>query len=169
MKNTSWNNLEPGQIVSFIYQSKNDDRAVRRYVIVIDPKYVKQGGEGRQYFVGLQLHKQGQQPIPKPVIGRAIKLLGGLGIREDGGGTQINVEGLSGDKRPADVTPGEVTKLFNRLRILIGQESVLRTFDLIQCRKRRVFLETDYAIIPQTAIKTLDGQIRIGTGVVIED
>ena len=30
MKNTSWNNLEPGQIVSFIYQSKNDDRAVRR-------------------------------------------------------------------------------------------------------------------------------------------
>ena len=41
MKNTSWNNLEPGQIVSFIYQSKNDDRAVRRYVIVIDPKYVR--------------------------------------------------------------------------------------------------------------------------------
>ena len=81
MKNTSWNNLEPGQIVSFIYQSKNDDRAVRRYVIVIDPKYVKQGGEGRLYFVGLQLHKQGQQPIPKPVIGRAIKLLGGLAIR----------------------------------------------------------------------------------------
>ena len=174
MKNTSWNNLIPGQIISFIYQSKNDKRAVRRFVVVLDPKYIKRTQTGQaRLFVGLQLHRQGQRPVPKPIINQAIRLLGGLAVNVDAAGNpygkQINVEGLTDDKKAKDVTNAEFDKVFNRIRVLVGAKSILRTYDLLQCRKRRVFLETDYGLIPQSAIKVLERQIELGTEVVVED
>ena len=79
MKNTSWNNLIPGQIISFLYQSKNDRRAVKRFVVVLDPRYIQTTKTGQlRRFVGLQLHKQGRRPVPVPVINQIINLLGGI-------------------------------------------------------------------------------------------
>lgn len=174
MKNTAWSQLVPGSIINFIYKSKNESRAIKRWVIVIDRKYLKRTKEGsKKYFVGLQLHRQGQRPVMKPVIQKVITLLGGLAVLSDKAGQeygkQINVVGLSGDLRAKDVTPGEFVKLFNRLRRVIGNKDIFRTYDLIQCRKRRVFLEENYGKIPQQAVKRLKQQIEIGTEVVVED
>ena len=173
MKNTTWNRLVPGSIISFIYKSKNESRAIKRWVIVIDRKYLKRTKEGmKKYFVGLQLHRQGERPVMKPVIQKVITLLGGLAvIRDKAGqdsGKQLNVEGLSGDLRAKDVTPGEFVKIFNRLRRVIGTQDILRTYDLAQCRKRRVFLDENYSKIPPQTVKRLKKQILIGTEVVVE-
>ena len=173
MKNVTWTRLIPGEIVSFIYKSKNEKRAIKRWVIVIDPKYIRRTKEGmKRYFVGLQLHRQGERPVMKPVIQKVIKLLGGLAVIEDKAGRsigkQVNIEGLSGDLRAKDVTPGEFIKLFNRLRRVIGSKDILRTYDLIQCKKRRVFLEEDYGKIPSQSIKRLENQIESGIEVVVE-
>ena len=39
MRNTTWTQIEPGQIVRFMYKGLKQDRAVQRVVLVIDPKY----------------------------------------------------------------------------------------------------------------------------------
>jgi hypothetical protein len=174
MKNTTWTRLVPGEIVSFIYKSKGEPLSARRWVIVIDPKWIRPTKEGvKRYFVGLQLHRQGKRPVMKPVIQKVITLLGGLAVIEDKAGRsigkQVNIEGLSGELRAKDVTPGEFTKLFNRMRRVIGTQDILRTYDLIQCKKRRVFLEEDYGKIPAQSIKKLEEQIKLGTEVVVED
>ena len=84
MKNTTWTRLIPGSIISFIYKSKKETRAIKRWVIVIDPKYLKRTKEGsKKYFVGLQLHRQGERPVMKPVIQKVITLLGGLSVIRD--------------------------------------------------------------------------------------
>ena len=156
MKNVSWNNLIPGQIISFLYQSKNDIRAVRRFVVVLDPRYI-----------------QKTKTVPRPVISQIISLLGGMAVNVDEAGNpygkQVNIEGLTEDTRAKDVTTAEFTKIFNRIRILVGTQSILRTYDLLQCRKRRVFLETDYGLIPRSVINVLEKQIEIGTEVIVED
>ena len=174
MKNVSWNNLIPGQIISFLYQSKNDIRAVRRFEVVLDPRYIQKTKTGQsRLFVGLQLHKQGRRPVPRPVISQIISLLGGMAVNVDEAGNpygkQVNIEGLTEDTRAKDVTTAEFTKVFNRIRILVGTQSILRTYDLLQCRKRRVFLETDYGLIPRSVINVLEKQIEIGTEVIVED
>ena len=39
MKNTNWNRILPGDIITFIYKSKNQARGKKRWVICMDPKY----------------------------------------------------------------------------------------------------------------------------------
>jgi|ETN02SMinimDraft_4_1059925.scaffolds.fasta_scaffold02737_5 hypothetical protein len=175
MKNTTWTRLVPGEIVSFIYKSKGEPLARRRWVIVIDPKWIRPTKEGvKRYFVGLQLHQQGKRPVMKPVIQKVIKLLGGLAVIEDKAGRsigkQVNVEIANLSESGAkNMTPGEFTKLFNRMRRVIGTQDIFRTYDMKQCRRRRVFLDEDYGKIPAQSIKRLETQIKIGTEVVVED
>ena len=51
---------------------------------------------------------------------------------------------------------------------MIGTQDILRTYDLAQCRKRRVFLDENYSKIPPQTVKRLKKQILIGTEVVVE-
>ena len=61
MRNTSWNRVQPGQIVNFLYQGKKDKRAFRRFVIILDPKHRVNTKDGMKIFVsGLQLKKFGE-------------------------------------------------------------------------------------------------------------
>ena len=39
MKNTTWQRVEPGQIVKFSYKSMNSKRGEQRVILIIDPKY----------------------------------------------------------------------------------------------------------------------------------
>ncbi len=58
MKNTTWTKVESGQIVSFLYRSKNSTKTEKRTVLCIDPSYTyrkKSTGRNVKLFVGLQL------------------------------------------------------------------------------------------------------------------
>tara|TARA_R100000005_G_C4900589_1_gene142955 strand:+ start:202 stop:720 length:519 start_codon:yes stop_codon:yes gene_type:complete len=172
MRNTSWNRVQPGQIVNFLYQGKKDKRAFRRFVIILDPKHRVNTKDGMKIFVsGLQLKKFGEDYIPKQSITLAMRLLGGLAsIKDKAGnrvGTQVNIQGVTSETQ--DPSRSDIKGVLNRLRRLIKREDILKTFDYVQCRRRRVYLETEYDRIPTTLIKELNTQIENGTEVIVED
>ena len=58
MKNTTWQAIEPGQMVSFIYKSQTGrKRSARRIVLCLDPYYRhKKDSTNRvvEFFIGLE-------------------------------------------------------------------------------------------------------------------
>ena len=71
MRNTTWTQIEPGQIVRFMYKGLKQDRAVQRVVLVIDPKYryrKKSTGRIVEFFVGIQLDTLITRPINLSLI-----------------------------------------------------------------------------------------------------
>ena len=80
MRNTIWQKVQPGQIVSFLYRSKNSTRAEKRTVLCIDPEYTyrkKSTKRNVKLFVGLQLETTLRGPINARTLDQAIRLLGG--------------------------------------------------------------------------------------------
>ena len=80
MKNTIWQQVQPGQIVSFLYKSKNSSRAEKRTVLCIDPEYTyrkKSTKRNVKLFVGLQLETTLRGPINARTLDQALRLLGG--------------------------------------------------------------------------------------------
>ena len=175
MKNTSWDKVQPGQIVSFIYKSKNQKSGTRRWAICIDPNYVyrKKNGRTTKLFIGIQIDQVGKQRQSKPVIKEIIDSLGGIaGMHDAAGrhvGRQVDIEGVVQDEKPRDVSSGEFRKVYARLKGIIRRESIFRSYNLRECRKRRVFLEDKYDFIPQENIKQFVTEINIGQEVVVED
>ena len=97
-----------------------------------------------------------------------IKLLGGV-AKKDSGGQQINIEGISEDRVPRAVSPGEFTRMYGRLKRIFKRESVFRTYNLRECKKKRVFLEDKYDFIPKENIEQFVQEINLDLEVVIED
>ena len=60
IRNTTWSKVEPGQIVTFTYKSKNSSRPIRRTVLCINPelRYRKKNGRTTKFFIGLQINTQ---------------------------------------------------------------------------------------------------------------
>jgi len=170
MKNTSWNRILPGDIINFIYKSKNSPKAIKRWVICMDPKYTYRKKDGKMafYFVGIQIDQQGKRRTPQPVIKEMIQLLGGV-ARKESGGRQINVEGVSEDPVPRAVSPGEFSKMYGRLKRIFKRQSVFRTYNLRECKKKRVFLEDKYDFIPKENIKQFVQEIKLDDEVVIDE
>ncbi len=80
MRNTIWKQVQPGQIVSFLYKSKNSSRAEKRTVLCIDPEYTyrkKSTKRNVKLFVGLQLETTLRGPINARTLDQAIRLVGG--------------------------------------------------------------------------------------------
>ena len=175
MRNTTWDRIIPGQIVNFIYKSKNQGKGNRRWAICIDPKYIyrKKTGRTSNYFVGIQIDEVGRQRQSQPVIKEIISLLGGVaGMHDAAGrhvGRQVEITGVIQDVRPRDVSSGEFKKVYAKLKNIIKRESIFRTYNLRECKKRRVFLEDKYDFIPRENIKQFITEINIGQEVVVED
>ena len=172
MRNTTWNRLQPGQIVNFLYQGKKDKRAFRRFVIILDTKHRANTKDGMKIFVsGLQLKKFGEDYVSKQSINIAIRLLGGLAsIKDKAGnkiGTQVNIQGVTGETK--DPSRAQINAVLNRLRRLIRREDIFKTYDYVQCKRRRVYLETEYDKISGNLITELNKQIENGTEVIVED
>ena len=149
MKNTTWAKIEPGQIVSFIYASKGE-RAVKRTVLCINPNilYKRNDGSSTRFFIGLQLNTQGEREITPGQLNRMLFRLGGL--EKDDGSLEADIK--------ENITKIETEQLVKKLG---GFKSRYRTFDLRKCKSKRVFLETDYDRIPETAVKRLESEVDI--------
>ena len=66
LRNTAWHQVEPGQIVTFLYKGKDSKRAVKRTILVLNPnlRYRKKSTKRvKSFVVGLQLDTAITPPI----------------------------------------------------------------------------------------------------------
>ena len=149
MKNTIWQKVQPGQIVSFLYKSKNSSRAEKRTVLCIDPEYTyrkKSTKRNVKLFVGLQLETTLRGPINARTLDQAIRLLGGA--KMDRGVVEVgNFEDSMDDT--------DVELVYKSLKRFVKKHDVFRTFFLRECRKRRVYLIDNYRRLPASQTKKI--------------
>ncbi len=149
MRNTIWKQVQPGQIVSFLYKSKNSSRAEKRTVLCIDPEYTyrkKSTKRNVKLFVGLQLETTLRGPINARTLDQAIRLLGGAQL--DRGVTEIgNFEDEMDDT--------DVELVYRTLKRFIKKHDIFRTFFLRECKKRRVYLIDNYRRLPASQTKKI--------------
>ena len=149
MKNTIWQQVQPGQIVSFLYKSKNSSRAEKRTVLCIDPEYTyrkKSTKRNVKLFVGLQLETTLRGPINARTLDQAIRLLGGAQL--DRGVTEI------GDFQD-EMDDVDVQLVYKAIKRFVKKHDVFRTFFLRECRKRRVYLIDNYRRLPASQTKKI--------------
>ena len=150
IRNTTWSKVEPGQIVTFTYKGENNTRPIRRTVLCINPeyRYRKKNGRTTKFFIGLQINTQTSRAEVPTILKRILTRLGGL-EKEDG---------ALGVDMKENITKVETSKIVKQLR---GLTNLYRTFNLRECKRKRVVLEMDYAQIPKQEIKRLEGMAEI--------
>ena len=79
MKNTYWDAIEPGDVVSFIYKGQQDDsKSARRVVICLDPRYEhrkKSTNRIVDYFIGLEIFNSSKSNLTPTIIKQLFELL----------------------------------------------------------------------------------------------
>ena len=146
MKNTYWDAIEPGDVVSFIYKGQGDDRkSARRVVICLDPRYEhkkKTTNRVVDYFVGLEIFNSQKPNITPTVIKQLFELLA------------ENADIVLTDEESGGVARME--KIYLELKALLKRNPQLfRTYFYRECRKRRVFLENKYDRLNSLQIKQI--------------
>ena len=148
MKNHSWHKVQPGQIVSFTYKNKSDVKGIKRTVMCLNPRlrFKKKSGQTTYFFVALQLDTAITRPITTTKFEKLIAEVGGITVDE-------NVREIG---RFEDRTNRLETKLTYRgLKKLLTKYNIFRTYNLRECRKRRVYLEDDYKGLPKDSVDQL--------------
>ena len=128
MKNTTWQLVESGQIVSFRYKSENG-RSVNRTVLCLDPEFryrKKSTGRVVQFFIGLEINASDKPSLP---VGRVKQLFGILGTP---------------DSTPTQTTNQEMEQMYRKLKGFLARHPIFKTYFLRKCRKNRVLLENKY-------------------------
>ena len=149
MRNTTWQQIQPGQIVRFSYKSKGSSRGEQRTILVIDPKYryrKKSTGRIVEFVVGLQLDTALRPPIDVKSFNKLISRYGGLTLDE--GIVEVGDNPDRADKNTAE----DIYKLLERF---LKTNDIFRTYFLRECRKRRVFLLDSYEKFPKKALSDL--------------
>ena len=79
MKNTTWYDVEPGDVVSFMYKGQGDfAKSARRIVICLDPRFEyrkKTTNRIVEYFIGLEIFNTSKPNITPTVIKQLFELL----------------------------------------------------------------------------------------------
>tara|TARA_A100001011_G_scaffold296550_1_gene309114 strand:+ start:44 stop:544 length:501 start_codon:yes stop_codon:yes gene_type:complete len=149
MRNTTWTQIEPGQIVRFMYKGLKQDRAIQREVLVIDPRYryrKKSTGRVVEFFVGIQLDTLITRPINKQKLSKLIRQFGGLVDDDD------SIEVGDFPERTNRQITRQTYRTINRF---LQRNDVFRTYLLRECRKKRVFLLDSYKRFPKKAMDKL--------------
>jgi len=153
IKNTTWNNIVPGQIVTFVYKSEKQSRGYKRTVLCINPelKYRKKNGRQIKFFIGLQLWSQ-DNPTDRLRPTEIKRIMDKLGVKKEAGAIKVEIDNND------DMTKQETKLIVERLRPFMDN---YRTFKLRECRRRRVFLETQYNKIPNSVIRLIEQQEKL--------
>ena len=148
IKNTTWAKVEPGQIVTFVYKSEKQTRGFKRTVLCINPelKYKKKNGRQIKFFVGLQLWSQ-DNPTNRIRPTEIKRIMGKLGVKKESGTIKVDVDSNN------DMTKQETKLIVEKLKPYMDN---YRTYKLRVCRRRRVFLETQYDKIPNSVIRLIE-------------
>jgi len=130
----SWSKVSPGDIISFVYKSK-EGRRLRRTILILNPKR-------KNLIHGIQLEISNIPTNPE------IKK-----ILESAGTTQIVDE----DKKIYRVLlDGTAKKTYNKLKAVINKHGIYRTFNYDKAKKSSVMLED--LKLPPSFVKELVGE-----------
>jgi hypothetical protein len=146
MKNTYWDAIEPGDVVSFMYKGQQDNsKSARRTVICLAPRYEhrkKMTGRIVEYFIGLEIFNSQKPNITPTVIKQLFELLA------------ENADIVLTDEEAGGVARME--KIYLELKTLLKRNPQLfRTYFYREARKRRVFLENKYDRLNSLQIKQI--------------
>ena len=162
LRNTTWHKVAPGQIISFVYKTKNETRGYKRTIMLLNPdlKYRKKStGRIKRYVVGLVLDTQITRPLTTTKVEQLFNRTGGLEMEEDALAANL----------PDTISKAQNTKLYNRLKAFVRTNKNYRTFDRRECLKRRVYLEVDYKGIPKDTLDRFESEQRIKNAFMLED
>ena len=162
LRNTTWHKVEPGQIISFVYKSKGENRGYKRTIMLLNPdlKYRKKStGRIKRYVVGMVLDTQITRPLTTTKVEQLFNRTGGLEVEEEALAANL----------PDTISKAQNTKLYNRLKAFVKTNKNYRTFDRRECLKRRVYLEVDYKGIPKDTLDRFETEQRIENAFMLED
>ena len=124
----SWTKVSPGDIVSFVYESK-DGKRLRRTILVLDPKLRNKAKNksSQNLLHGIQLE------ISNMPTNTEIKK-----ILESAGTPEV----VDGDKKIYRVMlGGNAKQIYKKMKTLIKRHGIYRTFNYDKARKSSVMLE----------------------------
>ena len=150
MKNTYWDAIQPGDVVSFIYKGQGDNaKSARRVVICLDPRYEhrkKTTNRVVDYFIGLEIFNSQKSNLSPTVIKQTFDLL------------SENVDKVLKD--PQSGGRSRMEKIYLELKDLLKRNPELfRTYFYREARKRRVFLEDKYDRLNSLQVKQVTEQL----------
>ncbi len=150
MKNTYWDAIQPGDVVSFIYKGQGDNaKSARRVVICLDPRYEhrkKTTNRVVDYFIGLEIFNSQKSNLSPTVIKQTFDLL------------SENVDTVLTD--PQSGGRSRMEKIYLELKDLLKRNPELfRTYFYREARKRRVFLEDKYDRLNSIQVKQVTEQL----------
>ena len=143
MKNTSWQKIESGQIVSFRYKSSGG--SAQRTVLCLDPEFLyrkKSTGRVVKFFIGLELYSSDKTRMPVVKLKELFQILG------------------EGDDTPTQTSNQEMEKLYQMLKAYLKRTPIFKTYLLRKCRMNRVFLETKYDNLNSLQVKGVAKKIN---------
>ena len=142
MKNTTWYDVEPGDVVSFMYKGQGDDaKSARRIVICLDPRYQyrkKTTNRIVEYFIGLEIFNTSKPNLTPTIIKQLFEIL------------SENIDDVLTE------TGGQsrMEKIYAELKEVLKREpNLFRTYFFRECRRRRVFLEDKYDRLNSLQVK----------------
>ena len=140
MKNTTWHQVEAGQIVSFIYKSQTGKkRSARRVVFILAPRFsYRKQSTGRlvDFVVGLEIFNNQEIALQPNIIKELFELLG-----------------QTPDKETIPTDEAQLEAIYTRLKGFLKKTPIFKTYFFRECRKRRVFLEDKYANLNSLQVK----------------
>jgi len=112
IKNTNWASIEPGQIITFVYKSKNEIRGYKRTVLVINPevRYRKKNGRTTKFLAGIQLSNQ-NNPNSKLRPSDIRGIFNRLDVERDEGAIEAGID------KETRLSPAETQKILKRLKL----------------------------------------------------
>ena len=153
IKNTTWTKIEPGQIVTFVYKAEGESRGYKRTVLCINPelKYKEKNGRTIKFFVGLQLFSQ-DNPNNKLRPNEIKRIMDKFGVEKQDGAITVDVD------KNEYMTKQETRIVVEKLKRFMDN---YRTYKLRECRRRRVFLETQYNKIPASVVRLIEQREKL--------
>ena len=150
MKNTYWDAIQPGDVISFIYKGQSDNaKSARRVVICLDPRYEhrkKTTNRVVDYFIGLEIFNSQKSNLSPTVIKQTFDLL------------SENIDTVLTD--PQSGGRSRMEKIYLELKDLLKRNPELfRTYFFREARKRRVFLEDKYDRLNSMQVKQITEQL----------
>ena len=155
----SWGMVKAGDVISFRYEGKVKGPSDLTTVLVLNPRlpYQRKDKTSTLHLVGLKLESRGSLPTvtSKPTLVMILEEIGEIDIIESTGiDTLFNVI-----IKPADLAAGRIGKkgvkktVYKRIKSLIQNYSVYRTYDYVKASKSAVFLEP--VVLPKELVEFL--------------
>ncbi len=130
----TWNKVSAGDIVSFVYKSKNG-RRLRRTILVLEPKL-----KGLVHGIQLEVSNKSTNTEIKKIL-------------ESAGTTEV----VDGDKKIYRVVlDGTAKQTYAKMKTLIKRHGIYRTYAYDKARKSQVFLED--LKLPTQFVKELNSE-----------